>query len=242
MFDMELWVSLVQHPWSWWMQDVLEPDSFVHRPHPYQCNLCSCHANAGPCLHSHHCYNFPVSSWTSSSAAAAKLRSFNFKLQIFCCFHQVQVFFKLQVCSWQCSLLSHEKTTDHSAGAKSKRTFFFFAWVKHQKTLQVRIDSVETEMGTSKDLRDSCICDWSCGDDLLQRSTTSGKQIHCKFTASASWISACWFEILSAFLVFCGWLPNGSMEARCDFPCWKLLVPCILHQHSGTKIFSMIVS
>jgi hypothetical protein len=32
------------------------------------------------------------------------------------------------------------------------------------------------------------------------------------------------------------------MEAWYNFPCWKLLVPCILHQHSGTKKFSMIVS
>ncbi len=184
----------------------------------------------------------PCKCWSLSSLSS--LLQFASKLLdlFFCCCHQVQVFFKLQVCSWQCSLLSHKKPTVHSAGANPKRTFFFFAWVKHQKTLQVRINSVETEMGTSKDLRDSCIRDWSCGDDLLQRSTTSGKQIHRKFTASASWISACWFEILSAFLVCCGWLPNGSMEARCNFPCRKLLVPCMLHQHSGTKIFSIIFS
>ncbi len=226
MFDVELWVSLVHHPWSWWMQDVLEPDSFVHRPHPYQCNLCSCHANAGPCLHSRHCYNFPVSSWTfSSSAAATKFRFFSSSKSV--------------VGNVVCYLIRKPQITPL---VQILRELFFFAWVKHQKTLQVRIDSVETEMGTSKDLRDSCIHDWSCGDDLLQRSTISGKQIHRKFTASASWISACWFEILSGFLVCCGWLPNGSMEAWYNFPCWKLLVPCILHQHSGTKKFSMIVS
>jgi hypothetical protein len=39
----------------------------------------------------------------------------------------------------------------------------------------VKINLVETNMGTSKDLKDSCICDWSYGDDLLQSSTTSRK-------------------------------------------------------------------